>query len=406
MIPAAAKRALGRNAAAQSAPGNSTPGKATSAKAEAKTGAGPSAGSRTVAETQPEEPDAEKPAMGDPLLRYAVIGIFLIMFTASLSVARTIALPVMAGAIFGLVLGPLVDRMVRHHIPQGLAAALLVGAGSLLMAFLVAIFAAPFAIWSDRLPGIVFALKERLAWLLVYARQIEGVAGQLSTSGEAKVAVADGSPLVNIAIGSGAAAGGLLVFVATIYFYLATRRHLKARALRLCLGSSARRSAGVLFEDIESKIAAYFGVVTLINLGVGLIAGLIAWLAGMPLPVLWGAAGFVLNYIAFVGPVILTALMFGAGLLEDGDLATAILPAAVFFVVHLVEGNIVTPLLVGRRLTLSPFLVFVSFVFWLWLWGPVGAILSTPILLVASLSFEAMAEFQRSEAAATETDPG
>jgi predicted PurR-regulated permease PerM len=359
--------------------------------------------STPLPEPAAEEEHSSAQPSGDPMVRYAVIGIFLIMATAALSIARSVALPVVAGAIFGLVLGPLVDRMVRHNIPQGLAAGLLVGTGTLLMALMVTIFAAPFAIWSDRLPGYVMAIKDRLSWVMAYARQIEGVAGQLSTTAETKVAVADGSPLVSLAMGSGAAAGGILIFVATIYFYLATRRHLKAHALRLCLGGTARRSAGALFEDIESKVATYFGVVTLINLGVGLLAGLLAWFSGMPLPLLWGAAGFVLNYIAFIGPLIMTGLLFGAGLLEEGYLATAVLPAVVFFVVHLVEGNVVTPMLVGRRLTISPFLVFISFVFWLWLWGPVGAILSTPILLVASLSLDALAEYQRAETAASDT---
>ena len=332
----------------------------------------------------------------DTVLRNVLIGIFLIMATVSLSLTKTITMPIAGGLIVGIVLGPTVDRMVRWGIPQGVAAAFMVVTGAFLLLLIIGIFAAPFAIWSDRLPGIIAVLKDRLANISTYARWIEGMTGQLSPSGSApNVTIADKSQLMNIAVTSSTVAGGLLVFIATVYFYLATRRHLKARVLRLCLGSSARRSAGAFFEDIEAKIANYFGLVTLINVGMGVAATGIAWAAGLPFPVFWGLVALVFNYIAFVGPIIVTMLLFGAGLLDDGAGWWAVWPASLYFLVHLIEGNIVTPMVVGSRLTVSPFLVFISFVFWLWLWGPVGAVLSTPLLLVFTLSIDAVRDYQR-----------
>jgi predicted PurR-regulated permease PerM len=333
----------------------------------------------------------------DMVLRYALIGIFVIMATASLSVARAVAMPVVGGLIFGFVFGPLVDRMVRFGLPQGLAAGLIVAAGVLIMLVMFGIFAAPFAIWSDRLPGIISALRNRLSDVAAMVERVELLAGGMKPGAVPQVTVAESSPWLNVALTSSAAASGILIFIATIYFYLATRRHLKARVLRLCLGGSARRSAGAFLVDIERKIASYFGMITLINLGMGLIAFVIAWWAGLPFPLFWGLVATVLNYIAFVGPLIMVALLFGAGLLEDGAGWRAALPSLAYFVIHLIEGNVVTPMLVGRRLTLSPFLVFISFVFWLWLWGPVGAILSTPLLLVLTLSIEAIADYRRME---------
>ncbi len=349
-------------------------------------------------EEEQEDEVVSTTAAHDLILRYALVGIFLILFTASLSLARSVALPVTAGVVFGLVLGPVVDRMVRLGMPHTLSAALVVLAGVALMTLVIGIFAAPFALWSDRLPGIIATLKGRVADIADLAKRFEGLAGGLTTTTAApKVAVEEPSPLVSIAITSSAAAGSALIFIATIYFYLATRRHLKARALRLCLGSSARRSAGAFLGGIENRIASYFGVVTVINLAVGLVATGIAWLAGLPFPLFWGLVAFILNYIAFVGPAIMTALLLGASLLDDGARWTAAWPALAYFVIHLIEGNIITPLMVGRRLTVSPFLVFISFVFWLWLWGPVGAVLSTPILLIASLSFEAVRHYRELE---------
>jgi len=349
------------------------------------------------------EPDVEETSSGseitpqdhDLIVRYAIVGIFVILATASLYLTRVIALPVTAGVIFGLVLGPPVDWMVRRNVPQHLAAALVVLSGVLLLLLLIGTLTVPIAAWSDQFPKMVSALKFKLVGVLAFMEDFKKFAGDIAGGDGAKVSVSDGNPLVSIAVSSTAAAGGLLIFVATVYFWLATRRHLKARTLKLCLGRGARRSAGSFFQEIETRTARYFGLVTLINLGMGVISMAIAWWAGLPYPVFWGALAFFLNYLAFIGPIMVTVAFFAAGLLSSPSLLVAVWPAAIYFVVHLIEGNAVTPVFVGRRLTISPFLVFISFIFWLWLWGPVGAVLSTPILLVGLVAREEFVKYRQ-----------
>ncbi len=354
-------------------------------------------------EPEPVEPDDTTELSEhehDLVLRYALVGVFLVHLFAVLWLTKVIALPLVAGIILGLVLGPSVDRLARLGMPQGVAAAALVLAGILSFMALATVLATPLALWFDRLPDIVGALRNKLNGLFLQLHQLEKLTaglggGSLSPDAPPKVTVTDGSPLVDLALNSSTFAGGLLIFIATVYFYLATRRYLKARVLRLCLGRHARRSAGRFFHDIELKISAYFGTVTLINAGMGLITGLVAWLAGWPVPLFWGVGAFILNYIAFIGPMIMTALMVGAGLMADSPFLWAFWPAAAYLVVHLLEANIVTPVAVGRRLTVSPFLVFMSFIFWLWLWGPLGAILSTPILLVMSVATDVVIAYRK-----------
>ncbi len=330
----------------------------------------------------------------DPVMRLALLGIFFILFTAALSVTRVISLPIVAGLVFGLVFGPLAERLVRLGIPQSGAAALIVGSGVLFFSFIIAAFATPFALWSDRLPTIVDALKAKIHFLLLYFRQLQGIAKDITPDAAGQVAIAEKNPWFDIAMGSSAAAGAFLIFVATVYFYLSTRRHLKARALRLCLGRNSRFTAGAFFEQIENKVASYFFILTLINLVFGIITALIALAAGLPFAIFWGVVAFLLNYIAFVGPFILAILLLGAGLLTDQTVWGTIWPSLAYFIVHLFEANVITPILVGRQFTVSPFLIFVSFVFWLWLWGPVGAILSTPMLLLATLAIEAIGTYK------------
>lgn len=353
---------------------------------------------RYMAEPEPvEEQDEVTPQEHDLILRYAILGIFVILAMAVLSLTKVIALPVTAGVIIGLVLGPLVDGLVRRGVPQHLAAALVVLLFLSLIVLALVLLAVPIAGWSDRFPEMMDALRTKTRGFFAFLEEAKHSLGMLMGKTGAELDVSEGNPLLALAMSSSTAAGGLLIFVATVYFWLATRRHLKARTLRLCLGHSARKSAGSFFEEIETRVAHYFGVVTLINLGIGVITAGIAWLAGLPFPVFWGALAFVLNYLAFIGPIIVAVLLFAGALLDAASPVPALWPAAAYYAVHLVEGNLVMPLFVGRRLTVSPFLVFIGFIFWLWLWGPIGAVLSTPILLVAMVAQEEFARYRKAQ---------
>lgn len=338
------------------------------------------------------------PSEHDLIVRYTIIGIFVILATAALYLTRVIALPITAGIIFGLVLGPAVDALVRRSVPQHLAAAIVVLAFLSVIVSAIMVLAVPVAGWSDQGPAMVAALKSKLAGIFVMMEDAKAAIGSLMGKSGTELSISQGNPLLDLAMSSSAIAGGMLIFVATVYFWLATRRHLKARALRLCLGRGARKSAGAFFQEIESRVARYFTLVTVINLGMGLLTMGIAWLAGLPYPVFWGALAFILNYLAFIGPIIVTATLFAGALIDAPSALAAIWPAAAYFVIHLIEGNAVTPVFVGNRLTVSPFLVFIGFIFWLWLWGPVGAVLSTPILLVAMVAQEEFARYRAAKA--------
>ncbi|HEV2556578.1 MAG TPA: AI-2E family transporter [Bosea sp. (in: a-proteobacteria)] len=354
---------------------------------------------RYMAEPEVEDLDEDvTPSEHDLIVRYTIIGIFVILTTAALHLTQAITLPITAGVIFGLVLGPAVDWMVRRNVPQHLAAAIVVLLFLGVIASAIMVLAVPMAGWSDKAPAMMTALQTKLAGVFAIMDQAKAALGSLMGKSGAELSISQGNPLIDIAMSSSTVAGGMLVFVATVYFWLATRRHLKARALRFCLGRGARKSAGAFFQEIETRVARYFGLVTLINLGMGLITMTIAWLAGLPFPIFWGALAFVLNYLAFIGPMIVTIMLFAGALIDAPFVLAAIWPAAAYFVINLIEGNAVTPVFVGNRLTVSPFLVFIGFIFWLWLWGPVGAVLSTPILLVAMVAQEEFARYRAAQA--------
>jgi len=355
---------------------------------------------RYMAEPEPvDETDDVTPYEHDLIVRYAIVGIFVILATASLALTKAVAMPVVAGVIFGLVLGPLVDWLVRYGAPQHAASALVVLLFIGLLLGAIAILAVPVAGWTDQAPAMMQALQTKLARVFAFMDEFKRGIASITGKG-AELSVSQGNPLFDIAMTSSTAAGGLLVFFATVYFWLATRRHLKARILRLCLGRGARRSAGSFFEEIEARVARYFGLVTVINFGMGCLTMAIAWLAGLPFPLFWGALAFLLNYLAFIGPIIVAVLLLAGALLDAPTLLAAFWPAAAYYGLHLIEGNAVTPVFVGNRLTISPFLVFIAFIFWLWLWGPIGAVLSTPIVIVGMVAQEEFARYRREKAKA------
>ncbi len=129
-------------------------------------------------------------------------------------------------------------------------------------------------------------------------------------------------------------------------------------------------------------------VVSAINVALGTLTVIAAYLMGLPAPLLWGALAFGLNYVPYVGPGIMYALLFMIGLLTFPTLIGALLPPAVFMGMTLVEGQFITPAIVGRRvLNLHPLAIFLGIAFWAWLWGPVGAFLATPLLIIVRVAF-------------------
>src|SRR5258708_33720526 len=104
----------------------------------------------------------------------------------------------------------------------------------------------------------------------------------------------------------------------------------------------------------------------------------------MSVHMIWGALAIVLNYVHYVGPAVMDVLLFLIGLVTYPTLLGALLPPAVFIAITIIEGQFLTPAIVGRQvLNLHPLAIFLGIAFWAWLWGPIGAFLATPILILA-----------------------
>ena len=148
---------------------------------------------------------------------------------------------------------------------------------------------------------------------------------------------------------------------------------------------SGKRQAVEISQQIESDISAYLVTITIMNAAVGVAMALAMWLTGVGDPILWGTVAFLLNYVPILGTAVGALIFLLAGLLTIDTLWLALLPAGLYLGLHLIEGQTVTPMLLARRFTLNPVLVIISLVFWFWMWGIPGAILSVPMLAITKI---------------------
>jgi predicted PurR-regulated permease PerM len=174
-----------------------------------------------------------------------------------------------------------------------------------------------------------------------------------------------------------------LLFAATLILFIASWRDLR-RALIMNFGERTSRLRTLrILNEIEEHLGGYLLMVATINVGIGIATGLICALTGMPNPAGLGALAAILNFIPIIGPVAMFAVLVVVGLVALPTISAGLLAPAMFAAMTFLEGHFLTPMIVGRRLAVNALAVFLALAFWTWLWGPMGAFLSSPLLIVA-----------------------
>lgn len=303
----------------------------------------------------------------------------------ALHLGQFILAPVFLAITVGLMFGPVADAMESRGVPEALSAGLVVIMLLLIISGFVMAFWGPLEDWVQRAPLIWEKLQAELAnWkeplesVGAIQEQVKGVFGGSAM----EVTVEDGSTVTNIALLAPAVFAQTLIFLASLYFFLATRKNIRIATLSLCVSRRMRWRTAHVFRDVEQKVSKYLLTISLVNVGVGIVVSAVMAAIGMPTPLLWGALAAVLNYVPFVGQGLMAITLFLVGLGTQPDLTGALLPVALYWTVNFVEGNFVTPNLLGRTMTINPFLIFLSLTYWLWSWGPIGGLIAVPSLLI------------------------
>lgn len=318
----------------------------------------------------------------------ALILVGLTTLAFILYAGKFILAPIGFAVVVGLMLGPIANRLERWGVPFGVSAAVVVLAFIVIISALMLAIAAPLTLWSGRLPQLWMELQLQLASFREPLQTISDLRDQLRDAtgeggGTTTVEVQEGSTVENVAMLAPALIAQVLLFFAGLYFFVATRHDTRIAILRLCFNRRLRWRVAHIFRDVEWLVSRYLLSITVINLGLGIAVAFAMWLVGVPSPLLWGALAALLNFVIYLGPAVMALILFGVGLTTYDTLSGSLMPPLVYLAVNMIEAQFVTPTVIGRTLTMNPFVIFLALAFWLWIWGPVGGFVAIPALLIA-----------------------
>lgn len=353
--------------------------------------------SLSVLEKQPipDEPAEPAPAvpvnpasgLAGPLWILAILAIF-----ATLCYAQAIFLPAAMAIFLALLFRPVVRKLAKWRIPES------VSAGVLLFGFLgifgvaVAELQGPANQWIRSAPADFDKIQEKLRGLIKPIKGIQKATervGNLAPDDAATkpVQVEIKQPRLSNFLGTTTSLiAGLVVMLSLSYFLLATGDHLLLRVVQITPGLREKKNVVELVKNLEHAVSSYLISVTLINAGLGAAQALAMWLIGLPNAILWGCMIALLNFIPYVGAIISTMIIVFVSLLTFDSLWEAAIPPAIFVVISALEGNLLTPWILGRSFQLNPIMVFLSLTLWGFIWGVGGMLMAVPILAVLKIS--------------------
>jgi len=314
----------------------------------------------------------------------ATIGMFIILLVVALSLARPVLLPVASAFVVTMMLGPLSARAERYKIPSLVSAIVLWLLVIAVCYGVIILLGAPAVDWIGKAPEIGRSVQEKLHVLDRPLAALQEMRDALLPSDKKGSLGIDIMSFVQPALlVVTPAIGQTFIFFGTLFFMLLGRSQLRRVVVAFFDEREARLRTLKIMNDIEHNLTGYLSVVAVINVAVGICGGVAAWVAGLPDPLAWAVLGFILNFIPYIGALIVEVAMFMVGLVTFPTLTHALLAPLLFLALATLEGHFVTPSIIGHRLTLNPLTVFLSLVFWTWLWGPVGAFLAVPLLIMA-----------------------
>ncbi len=306
-------------------------------------------------------------------------------------------LPVTAALIIAIALVPALEWLERRRVPSGLAAFLCLMLFLLIANAAVAAIVFPASEWVKALPERVDRMRHTLAPIIDAFSDLDAfinnVAHEFSRGpgiASQTVTVETPNSLLQIIATSAPFALIQMVFATlVIFFFLAGWTRMRRRTITNRTSFDGAMTTARVIQQVVDATSTYLGTITLVNICLGLLVALVLWAIGMESPLMWGGLVAVANYIPYLGPIVAALLLSVGGLMVFDEPWRAMLPAILFVVFHLIEANIVTPTIVGRKLTINPLMILLALSFWAWVWGTTGALLAVPILIILRTVFAA-----------------
>lgn len=314
----------------------------------------------------------------------------LVLATGAIYFARDIFLPIVLGLLIALTVIPIVRWLDRRGIPPTVSAFLIVISIGLTIAAAALALTDPVSRWLSEAPEIGRQVEEKIRGLRYSMRaitdageRIDEVSEQITADpAQQEVVLKEPGFLSDATSTAWTAVTTTAISLLLVLFLLASGDMIYIKIIRVLPTLTERKTAIRIVHDIERAISRYLLTVTLINAGLGLAIGVAMWALGMPSPALWGLAAAALNFLPYVGAIIGVGLTGLVAVISFEELGQVVMVPLTYLALTAVEGNIVTPMIVGRRLQINTVAIFLGVAFWGWVWGLVGVLIAVPVLVV------------------------
>lgn len=326
-----------------------------------------------------------------PVRGWVVTALFVLAVFYTLYLTRALTLPIVLALLLHFLLRPAVRALQRTYVPIYVASGIVVLALLGALAFGGYALSGPVADWMEKAPQIVQQLERKLRPIKQKVQEVDKAAAQVEKITKVEP---PRTPAVEVRPTSVRALvwsyiepllTGTVVMFFLLYFLLATGERVIERVAEFAVTREGAGNIINITNGIEKNVSGYLASVTLINAGLGACAALIAYGFGLPNPLLWGAVAMIFNFIPYLGSMTTLVVLTIVAILTFDSLSYALLVPASFLLVATIEGQVVTPFVLGHRLSLNPIVVFLGLIFWGWLWGPAGALLAVPVLVTVKI---------------------
>lgn len=346
---------------------------------------------------QAEEPSAVQPIRSWAINTLALLGIFY-----SLYLARELLLPIVLAVMLALLLAPVVLWLSRYRLPRALSAALVAFGLAGVLLSVTGLLAQPAAQWAQKAPQLVsqlqvklYPLTHKVEKVTKAAHRMEQMTSARNEGEDKRVVEIQGISLQNLLLKQTRAfLVALLVIFFLLYFLLAGADRLRRNTMRVLPDYRSRRRLMVVTRRLQREISRYLLTFAVINIVIGVLVVGLAAAFGLPNPLLWGGIAALLNFVPYLGPMLTLTMLALVSLLSVAKIEIAMLVPLLFLVLTTIEGQLITPTILGRSLALNPIFIFVGLIFWGWLWGILGALLAVPLMVSIKIVCEHVQSLQ------------
>jgi predicted PurR-regulated permease PerM len=327
-------------------------------------------------------------------IRVTLNALLILALLYTVTLVKALIIPLVLAAFIGLALNPIVARGTRHHIPRWLGASVLMGSLITAIATGISMLAEPAMAWLHSAPTQIRSFIPKLQHI---TRPLEaaGRATQTLVNGHppARLDATQNASDVAISVWSllsntPKVLAAVLTVLLLVFFFLVYGDLILRRLVEIAPSFGYKRHAVSIVRGIQTEVSRYILTTIVINVSLGVVTAAMLYLLHVPDPLLWGTVAMFANFIPYVGAIVTTTTLLFVGLIHFEVLATAVLPAVCFACLTAVEGNLITPWILGRRMRVSPIAILIWLLIWGWLWGVPGALLAVPMLTSAKLVTE------------------